>query len=156
VHRVNVSSRHLACKALPGAVGCGPQQLISSFDWNGGSVQTTCAGLPDPPFDGTVNVGVSTSSTVTNTSTNTQTVTNTGTHVIPGDPPPPPPPTIWTWQGTRYVTTCTAFGCDAVEWASCSGPNCPRSSVDCYCVYPSGCHASGSTQQAMPSGLCFY
>lgn len=59
------------------------------------------------------------------------------------------PEALWTWGGVILITTCPYF-CDAVEAVSCTGRACPPGPSICYCVYPPGCHAPGSTQTTAP------
>jgi len=80
------------------------------------------------------------------------TTTSTSTSTVVQDTPDAQ---TWTWTGIIYSTTCTAYGCDAVEGATCSGPACTRPSISCYCVAPSGCHSPGSNQNTPPGGFCF-
>lgn len=126
--------------------------------------QVTCDSLSGTVIDGACHVspnieqiGCKSSDYMQGFDTTGKTVCQTiPTKPAPTPPPPPPPPPdqLWTWQGLLYQTTCPSL-CDGVEWASCVGPACGGSKIQCYTASPWGVpgHAAGSTQTTQPTSF---
>lgn len=66
----------------------------------------------------------------------------------------PAPAQLWTSNGAHCSTTCTGFGCDAVQSWSCVGPACPAPIKSCYCVanrFTRQCETPGQTSTTEPT-----
>lgn len=145
------------CQVTPVAatVTCADGQYLKGFDTRGNA---RCEPVPQRV------VHQRAPATTPTTTTLPDPTAASGVAPDPGDPTagstqPPPPPMVWTWAGLWYQTTCNRFGiCDGVEKATCAGPACPGSWIQCYCAMPRGQpgHPVGSTQTSTPTGYnCF-